>query len=39
MLIALYIRHIEDDSRQQIDRLVGILNKNGIDTDIVTQFS
>ena len=36
MLIALYIRHIEDDSRQQIDRLVGILNKNGIDTDIVT---
>ena len=36
MLIALYIRHIEDDSRHQIDRLVGILNKNGIDTDIVT---
>lgn len=36
MVIALYIRHIEDHLRQQIDRLVDILHSSGIETDTVT---
>lgn len=36
MLIALYIRQIEDSSRHHLDRLVEILHTSGIVTDIVT---